>query len=52
MEISRRNKERVEKFFDQLGYRPFILTARGLEPLPGGLRDPKVDGVNFIYKPA
>lgn len=52
IEISNCNKDRVEAFFAGLGYRPSMLAAGRLEPLPGGLRDPKVNRVNFVYQPA
>jgi FkbM family methyltransferase len=52
VEVSNHNKKGAEAFFDQLGYRPHILSAGRVELLAGGIFDSKVGGVNFIYKPA
>jgi hypothetical protein len=51
MEITGRNKERVQAFFAELGYETYALTRGRLEPLPGGVQSVK-GGVNFIFKPA
>jgi FkbM family methyltransferase len=51
VEISNHNKSGAEAFFNQLGYRPHLLAGGRVELLPDGILDPKLAGVNFIYKP-